>query len=570
MGSTGEFRRGGAKRDPTGTLHGSSCGRVKGSDIEIYAYQLEAAVAALTAFRMTRQIRMMTELMHQHISLLRYHCSTCSIGSISSISSSDSDGCVPPSDFTPDSVPLLCPPPPSLHPTPVTVAAGVGAAAAAAHTADKTASDYSWLFPSVGAESPLELGMPQPHRSLCKRAVNRGPLEMELRAAVAGAPGSLQWLHALSRIATDEQASQTILDMAAADPGFPGGGVQRQVLLALCSLAVDTSRIHDTLNAVFGPPDQSAVTEEQRIGKIIKKMTEAGALQEQQATEAGMREGTTSAFATAASERQQGAAEKQKQQVLQFPLLQKQTLFAGAEAWSFLWHLVGLAYQRGLSKQRYPLVRPAVVASSDAAPVLWVQLCGFLAAAAGSHLQRDSTEATKSTLETWFRIRSHIMHPATFYASATAAFCLVCSDTSFFLLVPPRQSPTQFLDAALNPNRVGRIMRRFCCLLLLQQQRAATRMQHQLEEQLEQVETQLKLLQQQLQSGPVDALQLSRGLWLEKQHRNLRQQQRQQQQWLRIMRAQQQRRWQLLQNELLWRSGSRLFSHTMRVIGTSP
>lgn len=219
MGSTGEFRRGGAKRDPTGTLHGSSCGRVKGSDIEIYAYQLEAAVAALTAFRMTRQIRMMTELMHQHISLLRYHCSTCSIGSISSISSSDSDGCVPPSDFTPDSVPLLCPPPPSLHPTPVTVAAGVGAAAAAAHTADKTASDYSWLFPSVGAESPLELGMPQPHRSLCKRAVNRGPLEMELRAAVAGAPGSLQWLHALSRIATDEQASQTILDMAAADPG---------------------------------------------------------------------------------------------------------------------------------------------------------------------------------------------------------------------------------------------------------------------------------------------------------------------------------------------------------------
>lgn len=162
------------------------------------------------------------------------------------------------------------------------------------------------------------------------------------------------------------------------------------------------------------------------------------------------------------------------------------------------------------------------------------------------------------------------MHPATFYASATAAFCLVCSDTSFFLLVPPRQSPTQFLDAALNPNRVGRIMRRFCCLLLLQQQRAATRMQHQLEEQLEQVETQLKLLQQQLQSGPVDALQLSRGLWLEKQHRNLRQQQRQQQQWLRIMRAQQQRRWQLLQNELLWRSGSRLFCHTMRVIGTSP
>lgn len=219
MGSPGEFRAGGAKRDPTGTLHGSSCGRVTGSDIEIYAYQLEAAVAALTAFRMTRQIQMMTELMHQHISLLRHHCGTCNIGRISSCSSRDSGGCVPLSDFTPDSVPLLCPPPPSLHPTPVTVAAGTGAAAGAAHTTDKRASDYSWLFPSVGAESPLELGAPPPHRSLCKRAVNRGPLEVELRAAVAGDPGSLQWLHALSRIATDEQASQTILDIAAADPG---------------------------------------------------------------------------------------------------------------------------------------------------------------------------------------------------------------------------------------------------------------------------------------------------------------------------------------------------------------
>lgn len=216
-------------------------------------------------------------------------------------------------------------------------------------------------------------------------------------------------------------------------------------------------------------------------------------------------------------------------------------------------------------------MRPAVVASSDAASVLWVKWCGFLAAAADSHLQRDSAVAAESTLESWLvRIRSHIKHPATFYASAAAAFCSVCNDTSFFLLVPPRQSPTQFLDAALNPNRVGRIMRRFCCLLLLQQQRAATRVQQQLEEQLEEVETQLKLLQQQLQSGPVDALQLSRGLWLEKQHRDLKQQQRQQQQWLRIMRAQQQRRWQLLQNELLWRSGSRLFSHTMRVIGTRP
>ena len=78
------------------------------------------------------------------------------------------------------------------------------------------------------------------------------------------------------------------------------------------------------------------------------------------------------------------------------------------------------------------------------------------------------------------------------------------NDTSFFLLVPTRQSPVQFLEAALHPNRVARLMRRFCYLLLLQQQQAGARMQQQLQQQLDQVQEQLLQLlpcEQQLLKG---------------------------------------------------------------------
>ncbi|OEH75998.1 hypothetical protein cyc_00368 [Cyclospora cayetanensis] len=407
-----------------------------------------------------------------------------------------------------DSPPLLCPPPPALQPAP----AGTPAAVQGATGLE------SWLFCSFDSEAAsLQPPNPPSQRSVWGRNLDRASLEAELKAAIEGPPGSLQWLHALSHVAADEQAAQAILDIAAMDPSFPCAGVQRQILLTLCSLSVDTSRINDVLNLVFGPTDQPAATDEQRIGRIIKKTTEAGALQER----------------------------KMQQQ------LHRQTLFAGDEAWSFLWHLVGLAYQR----------EAASPSSSQAAFRRCSALC-FLCALQLSPFSLCSFEAAL---------------PVGALAAGGASSVLaleglggrgrVCSDTSFFLLVPPRQSPMQFLEAALNPSRVGRIMRRFCSLLLLQQRQAAVRMQQSLQQQLQEVAAKLQRLQELQECGEVNVKQQRQGLLLQKQQRELLQLQRRQQQWLAVLHAQQHRRWQLQQDEAVWKSGSRLFSHSLQVIG---
>ncbi|XP_026192493.1 uncharacterized protein LOC34617556 [Cyclospora cayetanensis] len=262
------------------------------SDVEVYAYQLETAVAALSAFRMKQQAHALTELMQHNIALLRHRT------------------------------------PPAGTPAAVQGATGL----------------ESWLFCSFDSEAAsLQPPNPPSQRSVWGRNLDRASLEAELKAAIEGPPGSLQWLHALSHVAADEQAAQAILDIAAMDPSFPCAGVQRQILLTLCSLSVDTSRINDVLNLVFGPTDQPAATDEQRIGRIIKKTTEAGALQERKVTAAAAACVTPVAAArSAAGSRMESDVDPPQMQ----QQLHRQTLFAGDEAWSFLWHLVGLAYQR--------------------------------------------------------------------------------------------------------------------------------------------------------------------------------------------------------------------------------
>ncbi|KAL8449674.1 hypothetical protein Emed_002929 [Eimeria media] len=208
-------------------------GQISAADIEVYAYQLEAAVAASHACRMSRQTTMLSELLQHNVALLRQHAitkhrhrsnsnsssssssSSSSNNNSSSSSSSDSNELGSSSFLSPEAPPLLCPPPPAAA---TTTAAATAATATAAAAAD---GDTSWLFdfPPAAAAAPQTAGPPS-QRSLWGRSLERGPLEAELQAAVGGPQGGLQWLHALSLIASDDQAAQSILEFAAADSGF--------------------------------------------------------------------------------------------------------------------------------------------------------------------------------------------------------------------------------------------------------------------------------------------------------------------------------------------------------------
>ncbi|KAL8429911.1 hypothetical protein Efla_004725 [Eimeria flavescens] len=502
----------------------AAAGALSKLDIEVYAYQLEAATAAATAFGMKQQTHLLSDLLQHNISVLRQHAlarhnsstssSTPSSSSSSGRSGSSSEGSslFAVSFLSPGAPLLLTPAPPA------------AAEAAAAAAEEAAAADSSWLFKSAAAAGATHAaaglfgGGPRPGKEA---------LHAQVSAAVGGPPGGLQWLHDLTRIAADEQAAHSILELAAADPSFPCKGVKRQILLTLCSLSVEGIRVHDALNAVFGPPEQQAATEEQRIGRIIRKSTEAGALEEKKAAAAAAAAAAQEAtdHSTSPNEHQNGL---QLQQQLQQQLLQQQSAFCGEEALAFLWHLIGLHYQR----------EAATVSPQQASYRRCSSLC-FLCALQLSPFSLCCFEA---------------------------ALPVVCSDTSFFLLIPPRRNPTQILEAALNPLRVARTMRRFCCLLLLQQQQAAADLQQLLQQQLLQVEAELHALQQEThhEDGPV--LQQAKVRLLLQRQRQLQQQQQQQQQWLQQLRMQQQRRWELLQNQAVWRAGSRLLSHTFRVI----
>ncbi|KAL8445774.1 hypothetical protein Emag_005010 [Eimeria magna] len=593
-GTLQEGPRGGP---PLGALQAAAGeGQITAVDVEVYAYQLEAAVAASNAFRMKRQATMLSELLQHNVALLRQHAitkhrhrnSSSSCSSSSSSSSSELGSC---SFLSSGAPPLLCPPPPTAA---TTASATTAATAAAAAAAD---GDTSWLFdfPAVAA-APQAAGQPS-QRSLWGRSLERGPLEAELQAAVGGPQGGLQWLHALSLIASDDQAAQSIIEFAAADPGFPCEGVKRQILLALCSLSVEGTRVNGLCCAA----------EEQRIGRIIRKMTEAGALQEKKAaaaaaaaaaavaaTAAAERKSSKDASAPIAEEQQLQQQQQQLQQQLQQQeqqlqqqrqqlqqlLLEQQSTFAGDEAWAFLWHLVGLLYQReaaSSSSSQAAFRRCSALCFLCALQLSPFSLCcleaalpvavgaaaaAAVAATAAAAVGAAAAAAVAATAAAFLSGRPGFSFAAA--AAAAAAVAAVCSDTSFFLLVPPRQSPSQILDAALNPKRVAKLMQRYCCLLLLQQQQAASRLQQQLQQQQQRIQSELHAVQQDTQypEGPV--LQQRRLQQLLQQQLELQEQQQQQQQWLQQLHKQQQRRWELQQNEAVWKAGSRLLSHTLR------